>query len=64
MRIKKLTGSGVDIAGLIDKLRGERERIYAAYVVAAADPDFMRDDELITRSFDTTAGDGLRRTWP
>lgn len=36
-----------------------RERLYAAYAEAAADPVFVADMEVTTRAFDGTLADGL-----
>lgn len=36
-----------------------RQRVYAAYAEAAADPVFMAEMQDVTDAFDVTAGDGL-----
>lgn len=38
-----------------------RDRLYAAYGAAASDPAFVTDMEAVTRSFEPTVADGLRR---
>lgn len=39
-----------------------RERVYREYAEAAADPEFMRDMDEVTREFDIAIGDGLTET--
>jgi hypothetical protein len=38
-----------------------RQRVYAAYAAAAADPVFMKDMQATTAAYDATAVDGLPR---
>jgi hypothetical protein len=48
---------------LIRELRElRRQRVYAAYADAAADPHFMADVDSISAAFDRTVGDGLSRS--
>ena len=43
-----------------DKLRElRRSRVYAAYALAARDPEFLADMDRTTQAFEATVGDGL-----
>lgn len=44
----------------ISRLRElRRERVYASYREAAADPAYVKDMDAVTAAFDTTVPDGL-----
>jgi hypothetical protein len=47
------------VIGFLRELR--REKVYASYREAAADPAYTADMDAIGASFDTAAGDGLAR---
>jgi hypothetical protein len=45
---------------IIERLKElRRERLYAAYAEAAADPDYVAEMAELERDFDSTVGDGL-----
>lgn len=47
-------------AAVIARLRElRREKVYASYREAAADPAYLEDMNAVTAAFDTTVGDGL-----
>lgn len=66
---RRLTGLGIGLLAYFvvrrtskrQRRRALREAIYRSYEAAAADPEFMREHEELTRELDHLAADGLDR---